>query len=235
MIFAIHGFLGSAADWNGLKIHTLQQDWLTPSLFESFKWPRPITFESVVNKLREDYYLPALQSNLGVRKKFLGYSLGGRLGLSWLDLFPNDFDQWFFVSTHPGLTSASEKEARRTSDQQWALKLRELDQQNFLTQWNAQAVFSGTTTNSAGGINWNKTILIDTLLNLSLAEQNNFSEVLKRHQEKINWVVGQNDQKFLDIALKLKKDVKIQHLHILLGGHRIYLDQPKPLSALIYP
>lgn len=233
MIFAIHGFLGSSSDWNELKKRVSFDDWCAPSLFETFKWPASISFESVVRKLREDYYLPHINSYPTSSKKFVGYSLGGRLGLTWLELFPNDFDQWFFISTHPGLTSPSEKQTRLKADEDWALKLRDLDQQSFLNQWRAQPVFSGTSQSTAIELSWNKTILIDALLNLSLANQKDFSDVLKNHQEKTRWIVGQNDQKFLDIALKLKKDVKIQHLHILLGGHRVHLDQPKPLGALI--
>ncbi len=233
MIFALHGFLGSASEWDELKKKATGQDWIIPSLFENFKWPAPMTFESVVRKIRDDYFLSSMLTNSDDTKTFVGYSLGGRLGLCWLELFPNDFDQWFFVSTNPGLKTESEKSDRRIADQDWALKLRELDQSNFLIQWNTQTVFAGTAKSSSPIDQWNKTILIDALLNLSLAEQKDFSDVLKTHQEKVHWVVGQQDQKFLDIALKLKKDVKIQHLHILLGGHRIHLDQPKPLGILI--
>ena len=233
MIFAVHGFLGSANEWNALKNLTLQETWITPSLFESFQWPKTITFESVVRQLRETYYLPALNDNSKSAKKFMGYSLGGRIGLQWLELFPHDFDQWFFVSTHPGLATQSEKDSRHQSDLQWAAKLQQLDQSSFLKAWNNQAVFAGTSESLSAQLNCNKENLAVALINLSLSQQKDFSEILKQHQSKVHWVVGSSDQKFSNLAFKLKEGVKIQHLHSLLGGHRIYLDQPKPLAELL--
>lgn len=233
MIFAIHGFLGSGNEWTELKKLTPQESWVTPSLFENFEWPESINFESVIQKLRETYFLPELHEKTQAKKKFLGYSLGGRLGLQWLELFPNDFDQWFFISTNPGLTSTAEKESRRHADLQWALKLQQLDQLDFLKLWNDQEIFKGTRASTSAQLLWNKDILELALVNLSLARQKNFSDVLKKHQQKVHWVVGSQDQKFLDLALKLKEGVKIQHLHSLFGGHRIYLDQPKLLAELL--
>lgn len=233
MIFAIHGFLGCADEWNEIKKLTLNQTWITPSLFETFQWPSKIDFESVVFQLRENFYLPALNAADQSTKKFMGYSLGGRLGLQWLELFPNDFDQWFFVSTHPGLATPSEKESRFQWDLQWADKLQHLNQMSFLKEWNDQTVFTSTGRSSSENLNWNKDNLAAVLLNLSLANQKDFSEILKQHQEKVQWVVGELDQKFSNIAFKLKEGVKIQHLHTLFGGHRIYLDQPKSLAHLL--
>ena len=65
---------------------TPAEKWITPSLFETFNWPKMIDFVSVVHQLRKAYYVPEA-------KTFLGYSLGGRIGLQWLELFPNDFER----------------------------------------------------------------------------------------------------------------------------------------------
>lgn len=226
MIFAIHGYLGSASDWNEIVKLTSPKKWITPSLFEEFKWPRPIEFKSVVNELRDSYY--STHANT-----FVGYSLGGRLGMHWLEMYPDDFQRWYFVSTNPGLDLQSEKETRYKVDEEWAAKIRQLDQQNFLDQWNGQSVFSDSKHNHATKINWNKETLSSVLLNLSLARQKDFSDILNRHKDKVHWIVGANDQKFLNRALKLKEGKKILHLYSLLGGHRIHLDQPKPLADLL--
>lgn len=233
MIFALHGFLGSALDWQELKNLVPEHDWLTPSLFGDFKWPTRIEFETVVSQLREYYYLPTLKNNPEIRKLFLGYSLGGRIGLYWLEFFPHDFDSWYFVSTHPGLQSDADRNQRRNSDLQWVEKLNNLEQSVFLDLWNTQDVFKNTKAGIRSDLIWNKKLLSQALIQLSLSQQKDFSTVLSTQQNKIHWIVGKEDQKFANIGLKLKKDMKIQNLHILNGGHRIYLDQPQSISHLL--
>ena len=103
----------------------------------------------------------------------------------------------------------------------------------LVKQCNDQTVFASTGRSSSENLNWNKDNLAVALLNLSLAHQKDFSEILKQHQEKVHWVVGELDQKFSNIAFKLKEGAKIQHLHTFYGGHRIYLDQPKSLAHLL--
>jgi 2-succinyl-6-hydroxy-2,4-cyclohexadiene-1-carboxylate synthase len=73
------------------------------------------------------------------RKVLLGYSMGGRLGLHALRA-GGQWDAAVVVSAHPGLEDEGERVARREKDAEWAAKALSGDWQEFLEEWNGQAV-----------------------------------------------------------------------------------------------
>ena len=234
-LFALHGFLGSGQDWQLLKKaseHTQNLHWMTPSLFDkSIDIQQMQNYESTVNVLR-DLFLKSVELHGPGSRKFLGYSLGGRIGLHWLEQYPQDFDQWIFLSTHPGLEFETDRALRLQSDHKWIVALNALDQNGFMKLWNCQDVFKNTVISKPTEKSWSPDHLKTALDQLSLARQKDFADTIRRFESKISWVVGEHDPKFLQIAQKLKKDVKFD-LHILDGGHRIYLDQPEQIVRIL--
>lgn len=234
-IFALHGFLGSGQDWQALKNQTQSMPnlhWMTPSLFDkSIDIQHMQNYESTVSVLR-DLFLKSVETHGSGSKKFIGYSLGGRIGLYWLEKYPDDFDQWIFLSTHPGLELEMDRTQRLQSDHKWIVALNEYDQNGFMKLWNSQDVFKNTVITKPTEKSWSPEHLKTALDQLSLARQKDFADAIRRHEAKISWVIGKHDIKFLKLAQKIKKDVKFD-LHILDGGHRIYLDQPNQILKIL--
>ena len=234
-IFAVHGFLGSGQDWQGLKNkseHTQNLHWITPSLFDkSIDIQHMQNYESTVSVLR-DAYLQSVESHGPGSRKFIGYSLGGRLGLHWMAKYPKDFDHWVFLSTHPGLELELDRTLRLESDHKWIVALNELDQAGFMKLWNGQEVFKNSVIAKPTEKSWSPEHLKTALDQLSLARQKDFADAIRINEGKISWVVGRQDIKFLNLAEKLKKDAKFD-LHILNGGHRIYLDCPEQILRIL--
>ncbi len=179
-VFGLHGFLGQSADFYQFKQNLpIQYHLIVPDIFLNDIFDLT-NFESVADQINEF----VLQQP--GKKIFIGYSLGGRIGLHVMKKYPNLFDQWVFLSTHPGLVTDAEKLQRIQNDHQWADKLNRMPWSNFMNEWNNQAVFLNQTEPIRDPKLFNKNQLTKALLNLSLGQQADMSSVIQLNQKKIN-------------------------------------------------
>lgn len=228
LVFALHGFLGRGEDWKQVQSHC----------DSSIKWVAPNLFSKDSLRISEyTKYVDQLFSKnkpQGTKKIFIGYSLGGRLGLHLLKKFSAQFDHFIFVSVNPGLLSETEGLQRLASDAAWAEKLKTLSWDQFLTEWNNQPVFSKA---DAEPIRLEKDFdrdkLVQSLDTWSLGRQEDLRAVIQKHQHKITWVVGENDSKFLNIAEDLKQKKILLGYNKIFSGHRILFSNPSELAAII--
>lgn len=231
LVFAVHGFLGEASDWDKVKNTLPSVQFVTPDLFKATSQAVE-DLDTYVDKLVQKFELqPRLHKNI-----FIGYSLGGRIGLQILEKYPELFDQFIFLSTNPGLSSEAkeEREARQVSDHQWAEKIAQLPWSQFLRDWNSQGVFAGSNHDPERSMQkFDLAKLQQALAVWSLAKQKDFSEVIRAHQAKIIWVVGAQDQKYSAIASTLKqKEILLDYKRIS-SGHRVLLDNPEAITRLL--
>lgn len=229
IIYALHGFLGEAKDWSkSFSVLDSKVKIAAPNYYSDPDWDLS-SFDQIVEKIKGDIH--ALQP-LGL-KVFIGYSLGGRIGLHLLERYPELFDRYIFISTHPGLKFDEEKSQRLQSDQAWSEKLIKHSWNDFLNKWNHQPVFKGSADCERAEHNFLKPRLVNSLEKLSLASHKNFSEVLKDHQHKVHWVVGDLDQKFNSLAEELLQKKILLNVKRIFSGHRILFDNPNELAKLI--
>jgi 2-succinyl-6-hydroxy-2,4-cyclohexadiene-1-carboxylate synthase len=221
LIYALHGFLGQGSDWDRVKSGA--DEWITPSYFAK----------------GEDYIessLAELKRQPQYKKIFVGYSLGGRIGLSILKNNPGLFDHFIFISVNPGLPD-SDTEARTVrwqQDQLWAEKISEPNWQNFLTEWNSQPVLAGAALEPSRKVeNFDIAKLKAALTERSLAKQPDYSALIEQNKDRITWIVGAHDKKFFQIAENLKTRSVINDFAKIESGHRIPFDSPKKLSEII--
>lgn len=235
--FALHGFLGQAKDWEHLKNLYSGKNLLTPSLFaedgtlagQSLTAQAEIVM-SLLNKkgLRQ----------FGGKKTFVGYSLGGRIGLHILQLEPDIFDQYVFLSTHPGLAEKDidTRDNRRVSDEKWAAQLTEENWGEFLLKWNSQSVLASTKKEPERYVSdYSLKKLRLALTSWSLAHQADMRDVINKNREKITWVVGAHDLKYLELGKELERNNLINRLEVFKGGHRLHLECADQLAKLLKP
>lgn len=233
VIFALHGFLGQSSDWNAVKqALPNRSDFVAFDLFS----------EESLDVCELEDYAEELSAEVeevveGKKKKiFVGYSLGGRLGLHLLQNNPDQFDHYIFLSTNPGLTDAeaAEKNKRLLNDMKWASQISELNWSQFLKAWNQQAVFENSAQEPerhCGDYDLNK--LKRALVMWTLSQQDDFRPLIQEFSDKITWVVGEKDTKYLQIAEDMKQKKILLDYKRISSGHRIWLDQPKAISNLL--
>lgn len=231
-ILALHGFLGRAHDWSQIQKLTTSHEWITPELFNP-KSPIGdidlISFGTLADRLIN--FIPQNSEPI-----FIGYSLGARIGLHLLERHPDRFKKFIFLSAHPGLMSATEKQARTKNDLEWKDKLATMPWADFWNEWNSQPVFQRDNDRElmrdARDVDVKKLSL--GLTTLSLASQENKDHVIARHADKLIWAVGDQDQKFTSFAEDLKrKKILSGYERIFNCGHRILFDQPSAVADLI--
>ncbi len=144
----------------------------------------------------------------------VGYSMGGRIALQ---KFKDKALTLTLLSTHPGLTSAEERDARRESDEVWAKKLLHLPIDEFLKQWYDQPIFKPFRPRISMRREQNVVSLAKALLHFSLAHQPRF--------EIDHVVVGARDLKF--------KTLFLNPIVVPNAGHMVHLENPKAIAKII--
>lgn len=136
-VLLLHGFLGSAADWDGVR--------LTGRESEAVDLPghgaatgleaSAYTLEGAAR-----HVLAAADAAGWDRFAVAGYSMGGRVALRLAALAPDRTAAVAAISAHPGLADPGERAERLASDLRRAEALRR-DPVTFLAAWYDQPVF----------------------------------------------------------------------------------------------
>lgn len=227
-IYALHGFLGESSDWMDVFKSVAQDDHVAcPSYFS----------DEIFSHLILDSFIQDIENHIELSfshtKIFVGYSLGGRIGLRLLETRPDLFDHYIFISTHPGLSNEADKESRVVNDQKWIDTLQQSSWDEFMKKWNAQDVLKNSTEAPRPEASYKKDRLVAALLDYSLGKQKDYSALLSQHQDRVTWVVGDQDAKFLNLAENLKQKKILLDYKRISSGHRVLFDNPKELSKVI--
>jgi pimeloyl-ACP methyl ester carboxylesterase len=201
MIHVFHGFLGSPMDFDFLK----RDGVILHDLYSLSNYPE-------VNK--EDV--------------LIGYSMGGRMALDLAVKKSFQIKKLILINAHPGLSTVSEKNERKTFEKVVLNALYTKSKTEFLDWWNNLTIFRFdrpiTTSDErfAGSLK-----LFERFL---LSEQPDFLPELITQKDKVTYVVGLLDEKYLELTGDkfLPHDFVIKGIS---GGHRLF-QHPEELLSL---
>ncbi|HEY9700921.1 MAG TPA: 2-succinyl-6-hydroxy-2,4-cyclohexadiene-1-carboxylate synthase [Allocoleopsis sp.] len=241
VILFLHGFLGNCHDFAQIiPFLTAHFCCLTVDLpghgqtivtNEDIYYTMSYTAEAIINLL--DF--------LQIKKCFLiGYSMGGRLGLYLTLYFPERFNKVMLESASPGLKNEAEKLTRMTNDLKIAQQLETTDFTEFLNNWYNQPLF----TSLKQHINFDELItnrlnnepikLAKSLRNLSIGYQPSLWEKLPENHIPLLLIVGEYDQKFININSEMVKLCPYSQMSIVnKTGHNIHWENSHKFMELI--
>jgi 2-succinyl-6-hydroxy-2,4-cyclohexadiene-1-carboxylate synthase len=229
-IWALHGFIGLASDFNELQglcnQHEPSLDWQSVEYMHS----RELSPQTSLDKWGEAFCKMVRRTG-DSKPILLGYSQGGRLALQAFKADPHFWSGVILLSANPGIPP-SERPARKKSDEEWAEMFLNQNFQKTLEKWNAQAVFQGSKQEPVRQeSDFNRHQLADALNIWSVAQQEDFRPFLKSISTPMLFLSGENDMKYGQIGQSLAaQNPKVTH-HIIPGaGHRIFMDQPSAVS-----
>lgn len=218
-ILALHGNLGSPRDWQSLGIAGLEALDLWERSGESFaeaaSW---------------------IAERAGTARPILaGYSLGGRLALAALAAYPERFSGGVIVSAHPGLACVEDRLARRTSDEIWARRAREMDWDAFLDHWDDQEVLAGPRPlPDRSGLEARREALARGWENWSLGRQEDLRQTVAASGVPICWVTGARDGKFTALGREMAGRADGIELRVIPDcGHRVIFEKPGELAGIV--
>ncbi len=223
-VFALHGFLGSPADWKPTfdLLRQEKPDWQLHAV-DLFADSHPgQSMQEWANSFNQ-----RVRHRNSSRRILLGYSMGGRLALHALAERPQIWSGAVFLSTNPGLQSPEEKLERVSSDQKWSERFAHEELTLVLKDWNAQPVFSGS---QAPLRELHREQCVQALTSWSLGVQKNFREVAEIWSTPQIWAAGEEDSKFVGLLSTLPST---QTQVIPGASHRLPFEAPKAVSRLV--
>ncbi len=212
MTLALHGNLGSAADFGFLRARAEAVDlWALTHL----------SLEEAAERLRR-----RVTPSHG-RRGLVGYSMGGRLALQALADAPEFWDFAVILSAHPGLSSSVERERRREHDLGWSEKVRRLPWKDFFARWDRQPVFDERAAPHRESLRELRERIALGFENWSLGCQRDLREPLRRADLPVVWLVGQRDAKFRELGEEMAGILpRCEFAVVPHCGHRLLHEAP---------
>jgi 2-succinyl-6-hydroxy-2,4-cyclohexadiene-1-carboxylate synthase len=242
-LFFLHGFLGRPADWGKVLASIPEEKNLRLNVPDYFNMDALNPTRSL-SEWAENFNEWAKRSSQNSGKNiFIGYSLGGRLGLHALANNPSFWDEVILISTNPGFNddcagfepTSEIRRQRWLTDSFWAQEFLTGSWETTLRNWNAQPIFSGGEDEPRRDeAHYSRDNLSLALTHWSLANQKNMRKLIKEQAHKIHWLVGSRDEKFVQMAENLKlENPKLKVEVIDESSHRVLFDRPKSLAEKI--
>lgn len=205
-LYAVHGFLGSSKDWQTVSFHSINslKSFHPIDLFNDINSVK--SFDQWAKNFNELIEKEHIKLKAESKPVVLGYSLGGRLLLHALEQNYNLYAAAIFISTNLGLTCEKEKKERLANDLKWKNRFLSESWDTLMKEWNNQPVFKGFEKDlfiRREEVNSRKN-LADALDIWSIARQKHFKSLLESWSIPILWIIGSEDEKYFNEALKIK-------------------------------
>ena len=228
MIWALHGFLGNAADWHPFreKLESASGGELRAvDLFD-----RPLVEETPA---RWAVRFTRSVRNLDPSPILLGYSLGGRLALHALLDQPRLFSAAIIVSAGLGIEGEVERQKRRVVDDTWAARFETESWRSVLESWNAQPVLGGSgALHPRQESEFDRQALATALRWWSPAVQEPLHERLREIDAPILWIAGERDAAYVEQGRRAIELLPQAEFWIAPdAGHRVPWDVPDEFAA----
>lgn len=242
-LLLLHGFTGDHTTWNVAKAFLEEKyqifsiDLLGHGLTEI-----PINIERYeIRKAARDI-ASILKENEIEKVHLLGYSMGGRLALTFAILYPEMIQTLILESASPGLKTSIEREKRQEQDRKLAEKIVAEGIESFVSYWENIPLFSSQKTLALEvqkairqqRLNNSPLGLSNSLLGMGTGVQPSWWESLTQLDMPVLLVTGALDVKFCKIAEEMK--LRLQNSrHVIFDrcGHAIHVEEPEKFATIV--
>lgn len=238
----LHGFTGSAKGWTGIA--------------NQFPEYRVIAFDMVGHGESDApgdatlYEMPkqlellegAFQQLALHDVHLLGYSMGGRIALSFACAYPQYVGSLTLESATAGLENANERIARQESDHKLALKVEHEGLEAFIDFWERIPLFehhvnlpvSVQKAMREERMGQRAQGLANSLRGIGTGKMPAVWNQLSSLQMPVHLLVGEYDQKFINLNRKMASSLQNAHFSIISGvGHTIHVENPVQFVKMV--
>ncbi|CAH0346779.1 2-succinyl-6-hydroxy-2,4-cyclohexadiene-1-carboxylate synthase [Bacillus sp. CECT 9360] len=242
-LLLLHGFTGSRETWNSLvpllgsKHKLIMVDIIGHGDTDSPDDCNRYKIERVAKDLQ--YIIKALELE---KVDMLGYSMGGRLALTFACMFPQYINKLILESASPGLLTVEERRMRRRQDKELAERILHVGLNRFIDYWESIPLFE-TQRNLPSDqlremrkqrLSNSETGLANSLIAMGTGSQPSWWDRLPHLKFPILLVTGELDDKFCRIASQMQKQMKNGDWQIIKGcGHAIHVEDIKKFGKII--
>lgn len=193
MIHVFHGFLGSPQDFSYLE----RDDVILHDLYQMEVFPV-----------------------IGPEDTLIGYSMGGRIAMEIAHANGYQFKKIVLINTHPGLETEEEKNQRASFELSVLKEFETKTQEEFLEYWNDYPIFfHDAPLKDIPEDRFKKSP--ELFERYRLSKQNNHLPELIQNKDKVLWIVGLFDEKYMEVATEyiMPHQIRVKGIP---GGHRLF-------------
>ena len=239
-IVILHGFLSdkssmatTAAELDGIR-NVITVD--LPGFGQSKSTGQDYGIETIADALAA-----MLESLTITRADVYGYSMGGRVALSFAINHPGYVKRLILESSSPGIASSEDRAMRRQVDRTRADEIIR-DYPAFISQWETLPLFSTQAAMTRdeqarqreNRLAQNPEEVADSLLKYGTGAQPSYWTKLSQLHMPILLAVGSEDQKFIDINTRMALHMPDARLEIIEGaGHNIHMEAGPKFGILL--
>ncbi|MFD1205170.1 MULTISPECIES: 2-succinyl-6-hydroxy-2,4-cyclohexadiene-1-carboxylate synthase [Sporosarcina] len=242
-IVFLHGFTGSTATWNEVRskiahqYRTIAIDLIGHGKTSVPDDPSRYTMEQIV----EDLHCIFKQIDLD-KFSLIGYSMGGRVALSYAIAHSESLNSLLLESASPGLKSEEQRAERRKADAKLSEKIIKEGIHSFVDLWeniplfHSQKRLSSETKKQIRNerLQQREKGLANSLLGYGTGSQQSNWQYLHTLHLPVLLITGQLDEKFVTIAREMKKEAPLfQHTIVEDAGHAIHVEKPKQFVTIV--
>jgi 2-succinyl-6-hydroxy-2,4-cyclohexadiene-1-carboxylate synthase len=230
----LHGFAGSASDWEGRVVDGLAGAGLAPVLLDlpghgadaGASDPRAFTLAAALARIGSAGRWPA---------DLIGYSMGGRLALHYAAAHPDRVRRLVLESASPGLERESERAERRVADEALAARMESEGVEWFVDHWESQPLFETRQRLDADVLQRRRDLrlrndprsLAASLRGLGTGALPSLWDRLGRLDLPTLLIVGERDEKFAATAERMAHAMpRARMVRIPGAGHTVHLEAP---------
>ncbi|WP_221566505.1 2-succinyl-6-hydroxy-2,4-cyclohexadiene-1-carboxylate synthase [Alkalihalobacillus sp. TS-13] len=243
-LLLLHGFTGSGVDWCPLK-----KEWgddfklIMVDLIGHGNTDHPEDIEQYSMEETAGA-LDQIMADLKIESAYvLGYSLGGRVALSFAMMYPRRVKHLVLESSSPGLQTAEERNARRHNDERLAKRIEKDGIRTFVDFWEAISLFSTQKDQLSESerkalrekrLHNSEVGLANSLRGMGTGVQRSWWDRLSDFTIPTTLIVGALDQKFYRIAEDMMQKLPNGKMVVVEeAGHTTHLEQPAQFAKIV--
>lgn len=239
-LILLHGFTGSTETWTP-HVPILSQKFrvITLDLPGHGKTESPAEIEHYDIKRSHDILWSILEYLKITRTNLLGYSMGGRVALSFAIEHPDRINRLVLESTSPGLSDPDERQARIADDHALAARIENEGMEAFVNHWENIPLFDSQSEEIKAQqrphrLKNNPQGLANSLRGMGTGAQPSYWERLSELQAPTLLIAGQLDAKYSALARQMANVLPNRALAIVENaGHAVHLEQPQTFDKLV--
>lgn len=241
-LLLLHGFTGSVETWKPFlpywrDYQLILVDIIGHGLTDSPNDPARYEIEKVAADLDEILRYFHLQD-----AHVLGYSMGGRLALTFAVLYPHRVRTLILESSSPGLKTMQERRERMKRDEALAEEIEQYGVTAFVEKWENMPLFASQKRLPLSiqqrirneRLNNNALGLANSLRGMGTGRQPSWWNHLSEVNVPTLLLCGEWDQKFCRIAEEMKKYLpNCEMVKVPQAGHAIHVEQRQIFAKIV--
>lgn len=156
----------------------------------------------------------------------IGYSMGGRVALKLASKLGYKIKKVIILSSNPNSLTPSERQSRLVWEEKTKNEMLTLNSSEFFRSWNALGIFKNDRPIAEISSDELK-IWAEVFEKYRLSDQADYLQDLKNHPDQFAWIVGDLDEKYLNIA----KTSGVKY-YTINAGHRLF-QRPQEIINVI--